>query len=79
LIDRIRQALDPRAGHARDQIAARRQAAQLTERDVRRDVLTAVGSELARLYADGIISAATCLKLQRAFDLEHSRYSSDAS
>ena len=38
---------------------------------------TAQGNELARLYADGIISAATCLRLQRTLDLEHARLSND--
>ena len=76
VIDRMRRALDARAGHARDQIDADGdRGSELTEHDVRRDVLSAQGSELARLYADGIISAATCLKLQRTLDLEHTRYS----
>lgn len=35
------------------------------------------GVELARLYADGIISAAPCLRLQRALDLEKTRLSNE--
>ena len=77
VIDRMRQSLDARAGHARDQIAADGREPQLTERDVRRDVLTAQGNELSRLYADGVISAATCLRLQRTLDLETTRLSND--
>ena len=49
----------------------------LTERELRRDVLTAQGTELSRLYADGAISAATCLRLQRTLDLEATRLSND--
>ena len=77
VIDRMRQALDARASHARDQIGASGgQRPQLSERDVRRDVLTAQSNELSRLYADGAISAATCLRLQRTLDLEATRLSS---
>jgi len=79
MIDRMRQILDARAGHARAQAGADSDGGepQVTEHDVRRDVLTAQGNELARLYADGAISAATCLKLQRTLDLEHARLSND--
>ncbi|HEY3481355.1 MAG TPA: Na+/H+ antiporter, partial [Streptomyces sp.] len=73
-----RQILSTRAGHARAQAGADDDGGpQVTDYDVRRDVLTAQGNELARLYADGIISAATCLKLQRTLDLEHARLSND--
>jgi monovalent cation/hydrogen antiporter len=79
-IDRMRQLLDARAGHARAQARADGDdGPRLTELEVRRDVLTAQGNELARLYADGIISAASCLRLQRTLDLEHTRLSNDAS
>ena len=78
VIDRMRQVLNTRAGHARAQAGTDGDGEpQVTEYDVRRDVLTAQGNELARLYADGIISAATCLKLQRNLDLEHARLSND--
>jgi CPA1 family monovalent cation:H+ antiporter len=72
-IDRLRQVLDARAGADGDH------RPELAEHDVRRDVLTAQGSELARLYADGAISAATCLRLQRSLDLELTRLSHDTS
>ncbi len=78
VIDRMRQVLDTRAGRARDQIGTGGDdVPQLSERDVRRDVLTAQGNELSRLYADGVISAATCLRLQRTLDLEATRLSND--
>ena len=78
VIDRMRQVLNTRASRARAQAGTDDQdMPQVTEHDVRRDVLTAQGNELARLYADGIISAATCLKLQRTLDLEHARLSND--
>ena len=44
---------------------------------MRRDVLTAQGNELARLYTDGVISSETCLRLQRTLDLELTRLSSE--
>jgi hypothetical protein len=78
VIDRMRQVLDARAGRARDQIGTGGDdVPQLSEHDVRRDVLTAQGNELSRLYADGVISAATCLRLQRTLDLEVTRLSND--
>jgi CPA1 family monovalent cation:H+ antiporter len=78
VIDRMRQVLDSRADHARAEAGTGGgDRPQVTEHEVRRDVLTAQGNELARLYADGIISAATCLKLQRTLDLEHTRLSND--
>jgi Na+/H+ antiporter len=79
VIDRMRQNLDARASHARAETGTDGgDRPQATEHEVRRDVLTAQGNELARLYADGIISAATCLKLQRTLDLEHTRLSNEA-
>jgi monovalent cation/hydrogen antiporter len=78
VIDRIRGVLGARIDRARTQIGADGdRGSELTERDVHRDVITAQGGELARLYADGTISAATCQKLQRTLDLELTRFSSD--
>ena len=78
VIDRLRQVLDARAGQARAQAGAGRDPGPgLAESDVRRDVLTAQGNELARLYAGGVISSATCLRLQRTLDLELTRLSSE--
>ena len=77
-IDRMRQSLDLRAGHARAQAGTNdHHEPQLTDYDVRRDVLTVQGKELTHLYADGVISAATCLRLQRTLDLELTRLSND--
>jgi CPA1 family monovalent cation:H+ antiporter len=78
VIDRLRRALDARAGQARAEAGDDRGPGPgLAESDVRRDVLTAQGNELARLYADGVISSATCLRLQRTLDLELTRLSSE--
>jgi hypothetical protein len=78
VIDRMRQILGTSAGHARAQAGTDGDGGpQVTEHDVRRDVLTAQGNELSRLYADGVISAATCLRLQRTLDLEATRLSND--
>lgn len=78
VIDRMRQNLDARAGHARAQVDVDGgHQPQATDHEVRRDVLTAQGNELARLYADGVISAATCLRLQRTLDLELTRLSDE--
>jgi CPA1 family monovalent cation:H+ antiporter len=78
VIDRLRRSLDARASQARAQAGDGRDPAPgLAESDVRRDVLTAQGNELARLYTDGVISSETCLRLQRTLDLELTRLSSE--
>ena len=80
LIDQMRQTLSARAGRARTQLdGGGEHEPDLTERELRRDVLTTQGAELARLYADGTITAATCLRLQRTLDLELARYGEDSS
>jgi CPA1 family monovalent cation:H+ antiporter len=77
-IDRIRGVLDARIGHARARLAEDGdQQSELTEREVRRDVIAAEDAELARLYADGAISADTRQKLQRALDLELARFTGE--
>ena len=77
VIDQMRQTLSARAGRARTQLdGGGEHEPDLTERELRRDVLTTQGTELARLYADGTITAATCLRLQRTLDLEAARLSS---
>jgi len=45
----------------------------LTERELRGDLIAAENSELARLFEDGTISAATRQRLQRSLDLEIAR------
>jgi CPA1 family monovalent cation:H+ antiporter len=78
VIDRMRQVLNTRIGHARAQIGPDGgHEPELTEREVRHDVTAAENAELARLYADGTISAATRQKLQQALDLEVARFSSE--
>ncbi len=78
-IDRIREVLDARIGHARARLAGDgNHEPELTEREVRRDVIAAENAELARLYADGAISADTRQKLQRALDLELTRFTGEA-
>lgn len=79
LIDRMRQSLTDRAGHARARIAADGdREPELTEQGLRRDIISAQGSELARLYADGTIGQAMRDRLQRALDLELTRLTDDA-
>ena len=40
-------------------------------------MISAENAELARLYADGVVSADTRQKLQRALDLELSRFTGE--
>jgi monovalent cation/hydrogen antiporter len=76
VIDRMRRVLNTRIGHARTRMEGDHEP-ELTERDVRRDVIAAENAELARLYADGTISATTRHKLQRTLDLELARFTND--
>lgn len=74
-IDRMRRILDTRIRHARARLdPAGDPEPELTEREIRRDVIDAENAELDRLYADGIITAATRQKLQHTLDLELARY-----
>ena len=45
----------------------------LPERELRADLIAAENAELARLYEDGTISAATRRRLQQSLDLEVTR------
>ncbi len=77
VIDRVRAGLQARIGHARadmDGIPAP-EPGGLTERELRRDLIGAENAELARLYEDGTISAASRQRLQRGLDLEAARLS----
>ena len=75
VIGRMRRVLDTRIGHARARLdAGGDDRPELTEREVRRDVIAAENAELARLYADGDISEATRQRLQRTLDLELARF-----
>jgi CPA1 family monovalent cation:H+ antiporter len=79
VIDRARASLQARIGQTR----ARADGTQapgpggLTERELRRDLISAENAELARLYDNGIISAATRQRLQHNLDLEATRLSDD--
>jgi monovalent cation/hydrogen antiporter len=77
LIDRLRAGLQARIGNTRARAGdgqAPRPGA-LTERDVRSDLLAAENAELARMYDEGAISAATRRGFQQALDLEAARLS----
>jgi len=79
VIDRVRASLQARIGHARARIDGSRapEPDGLTERELRRDLIGAENAELARLYDDGTISAATRQWLQRNLDLESTRFSDE--
>jgi Na+/H+ antiporter len=75
VIDRLRASLQARIGTTRarlDQDPGTGPGA-LTERELRGDLITAEGAELARLYDAGTINAATRRRLQRNLDLEAAR------
>jgi Na+/H+ antiporter len=79
LIDRMRRALNVRAGHARAGVDADGHAppAARTEREIRRDVIAAEHAELSRLYAEGTINDTVRQRLQRQLDLELTRFSDE--
>jgi monovalent cation/hydrogen antiporter len=79
VIDRARASLQARIGHSRARIDGTRalEPDGLTERELRRDLITAENAELTRLYDDGTISAATRQRLQRNLDLEATRLSDE--
>jgi CPA1 family monovalent cation:H+ antiporter len=75
LVDRLRAGLESRIGQTRARIEPGPGDGQraLTERELRGDLIAAENAELARLFADGTISAATRQRLQQALDLEATR------
>ena len=79
MIDRARASLQARIGQTRARIDGSHapEPGGLTERELRRDLITAENAELARLYEDGTISAATRQRLQRNLDLEATRLSDE--
>ena len=79
VIDRVRASLQARIGHTRARIDGTEapEPDGLTERELRRDLITAENTELTRLYQDGTISAATRQRLQRGLDLEATRLSDE--
>ena len=79
VIDRARNGLQARIGQTRARAHGTRaiEPDGLTERELRRDLISAENAELARLYEDGTITAATRQRLQRNLDLEATRLSDD--
>jgi monovalent cation/hydrogen antiporter len=75
VIDRARASLQARIGQTRDRADGTRapEPGGLTERELRRDLISAENTELARLYDDGTITAATRQRLQHNLDLEATR------
>ena len=72
VIDRLRDGLEARIGSTRDRMDQDpdTQPEALPERELRADLIAAENAELARLYEDGTISAATRQRLERSLDLE---------
>ena len=79
VIDRARASLQARIGQIRARADGTRAPGPdgLTERELRRDLISAENAELARLYENGTISAATRQRLQHNLDLEATRLSDD--
>jgi Na+/H+ antiporter len=78
-LDRARTTLEARIGRARARVEDDQTAEPdgLTDRELRRALNAAEHAELARLYDDGTIAAATQQRLQRSLDLEAARLSDD--
>ena len=72
VIDRARASLQARIGNTRARADGTRPPGPdgLTERELRRDLISAENTELARLYDDGTITAPTRQRLQHNLDLE---------
>jgi Na+/H+ antiporter len=79
VIDRARARLQARIGSSRVRIDGFRapEPDGLTDRELRRDLIAAENTELARLYDNGTITQATRQQLQRSLDLEAARLSHD--
>jgi hypothetical protein len=79
VIDRARASLQARIGQTRARADGTWTPGPdgLTERELRRDLISAENAELARLYENGVIGAATRQRLQRNLDLEATRLSDD--
>ena len=75
VIDRARASLQARIGNTRARADSTRPPGPdgLTERELRRDLISAENAELARLYDDGTITAPTRQRLQHNLDLEATR------
>jgi NhaP-type Na+/H+ or K+/H+ antiporter len=75
VIDRLRAALEARIGSTRDRLdqSPDTEPEPVPERELRADLAAAENAELARLFEDGTISAATRQRLQQSLDLEVTR------
>ena len=75
VIDRLRAGLETRIGTTRARLDHDQETAQAakTERELRRQLITAENAELSRLFEAGTIGAATRERLQRGLDLEAAR------
>ena len=75
MIDRLRDGLQARIGSTRDRLdqSPDTEPEPLPERELRADLIATENAELARLFADGTISAATRQRLQRSLDLDVTR------
>ncbi|MFC8236517.1 Na+/H+ antiporter [Streptomyces sp. NPDC057284] len=79
VLDRLRRGLTARLDHARDRLAqadgdgAPTESADLTYRQLRRDLITVEAAELQRLYDEHRIGDTTRRRLQRSLDLEEAR------
>jgi monovalent cation/hydrogen antiporter len=79
VIDRARDSLQARLGHARARIGGTSapEPDGLTDRELRRDLNATEHAELARLYDNGTIGQATRQRLQHGLDLEAARLSGE--
>ena len=75
VIDRLRAVLETRIGSTRDRLdqSPDTEPEAVPERELRADLVAAENAELARLFEDGTISAATRQRLQQSLDLEVTR------
>lgn len=79
VVDRLRRGLTARLDDARDRLSQAdadgtpAESADLTYRQLRRDLITVEETELQRLYDDHRISDTTRRRLQRSLDLEEAR------
>ena len=79
VLDRLRRGLTARLDHARDRLAQDNgdgtptESADLTYRQLRRDLITVEAAELQRLYDEHRIGDTTRRRLQRSLDLEEAR------
>jgi monovalent cation/hydrogen antiporter len=76
VIERVRRSLETRVELAQEH-GADPAGVRQTYREVRREVVAVQSRELARLYSQGAIDAATRRRIQRQLDLDDARFSDD--